>query len=607
VTGTPPPRAVYLCDGAVPVFGFFHASVTPAPGGLAVLICPPFGWDEICSYRSRRDWASDLAKAGFPTLRIDFPGTGDSGGAPRDRAQLASWTAAVDAAARHLRRATGLDRVAAIGIGLGGLVACRALFEGAPIEELVLWGVPSRGRALIRELSVFASLEDSSIGAVSEEELPPPPLPGHYVWAGGFVLNAETVGDLEGLDLAELQLPEGGPRRALLLDRDGISVDARLESHLRDSGLAVDVASGEGYGAMIAKPHHARCPVAVFARVRSWLERAPGDALQEASAQTSTDPGDLAERHDSIELAVGEATIRETPLTVRQPFGELFGILTEPAHGLTHELCAVMLNAGAIRRVGPNRMWVETARRWAARGVPTLRLDLQGIGDADGDSERFSELAELYVPELVDQVCATLEELQRRGVASRFVLAGLCSGAYWSFHAALRDERVVAAFMLNPQALFWDPSLEAARDFRRGVMRTSSWRRVLRGEVSPERILALAYRAPFALPRRWAARRQARRHGEDELQDALDRLRDTGKYVHFAFSGNEPLHEELERDGYLQRLDRWPNVSLEFIPGRVHTLRPFESQRHAHELLDRALEDMLQRTAGKHALNATSG
>jgi hypothetical protein len=103
------------------------------------------------------------------------------------------------------------------------------------------------------------------------------------------------------------------------------------------------------------------------------------------------------------------------------------------------------------------------------------------------------------------------------------------------------------------------------------------------------------------------ARRQARRHGKDELDDALDRLRETGKYVYFAFSGNEPLYEELERDGYLQKLERWPNVSLEFIPGGVHTLRPFESQRCGHEVLDRALEDVLQRIAGKPALNATTG
>jgi alpha/beta superfamily hydrolase len=33
-------------------------------------------------------------------------------------------------------------------------------------------------------------------------------------------------------------------------------------------------------------------------------------------------------------------------------------------------------------------MWVEASRRWAALGVATLRIDLEGIGDADGDAGR---------------------------------------------------------------------------------------------------------------------------------------------------------------------------------------------------------------------------
>ena len=68
------------------------------------------------------------------------------------------------------------------------------------------------------------------------------------------------------------------------------------------------------------------------------------------------------------------------------------GILTEPV-GPAVDLCAVWLNAGPQRRIGPNRMWVETARRWAALGVPSVRVDLAAIGDADGDSRSCSMCA----------------------------------------------------------------------------------------------------------------------------------------------------------------------------------------------------------------------
>jgi pimeloyl-ACP methyl ester carboxylesterase len=597
-------RALYLCDGPEPVCAFIHSPSEVLQSASAVVICPPFGWDEICSYRSRRDWANDLARAGFPTLRFDFPGSGDSGGTPRDPAQLSSWTNAVTSAAETLQAMTGLERVAAIGIGVGGLVACKAVAEGAEIDELVLWGVPSRGRTLLRELRAFASLEDSVLGPVDEEDLEPAPLPDGALWAGGFALPAATAEELERLDLTQLHPASDRPSRALMLERDGISADERLRAHLQEAGVEVTVAPGEGYNAMMAKPHSARPPLAVFARVRSWLEEPTAGHDHDPSEPWSspTSPGGAArptmtEPGSSVEMSVDGVRMRERAITVHQPFGDLFGILTEPAQGPRAELCAVLLNAGAIRHIGPNRMWVEAARRWAGMGVSTLRLDLEGIGDADGDAERFSELAELYDLGLIGQVSAALDVLEAEGLGRRFVLGGLCSGAHWSFHAALGDERVVGALMLNPQALFWDPSLEAARDLRRGMRSSSSWRKVLRGEIPMARVGKIIRQAPFTLPRRALARRQARRRGENELDEALGRLSAGRKYVRFIFSGNEPLYEELLHDGYVERLSTWPTVGLEMIPGRVHTLRPFQSQQAAHAALDRALGEVLQQTS----------
>jgi hypothetical protein len=98
------------------------------------------------------------------------------------------------------------------------------------------------------------------------------------------------------------------------------------------------------------------------------------------------------------------------------------------------------------------------------------------------------------------------------------------------------------------------------------------------------------------LPQRAITRWYARRTGGDEFDRALDQLRDNGKHLQFLFSDNEPLREELEQEGRLDQSDRWPNVDIDFLPGRVHTLRPIPSQRTAHEALDRALERELQRT-----------
>ena len=94
-------------------------------------------------------------------------------------------------------------------------------------------------------------------------------------------------------------------------------------------------------------------------------------------------------------------------------------------------------------------------------------MDLGGIGEADGDSCPYGDTAALYVPELVEQTVTVLDALEGRGVPSRFLLCGLCSGAYWGFRAALRDPRVASAFMINPRALYYDDWLEPERDARK--------------------------------------------------------------------------------------------------------------------------------------------
>lgn len=569
---------LYLTGCSQPVFALLHRP----PGvwrSTAVLLCPPFGWEEICSYRARHDWAARLAAAGYATLRIDLPSTGDSGGDPYDSDRLGDWSEAIAIAVRRLRELTGCDTVAAIGIGLGGLLLWKALCEGAPIDETVLWGTHRRGRSLLRELRAFARLQEGNAG----EDLGQDADAGHLA-VGGFVLSAETCDALEGVDIATLS-PPAPLRRVLLLDRDGMSTDPRLRSHLEQHAAVFAAEPGPGFGAMTAKPHLARAPLAVFKTVERWLS--PTDAEH---ARPRNDHGEPAE----TEIGRG---VYESPITVAQEFGNLFGVLSRPTRGDGPDLCAVLLNAGAIRRVGPNRMWVQAARRWASIGIPTVRLDVEGIGDADGDGERLDDLAELYETGLLGQVRDTLDELQARGLGERFVLGGLCSGACWAFHCALADPRVVGALMLNPRALFWHPSLETERELRRGVLRTSSWRKVLRGDVPLKRLAEVAAKAPGApVQLGWRAfmRRRTRRADADRLALAFDSLRDAGKPLLFLFSGDEPLHEELTRDGYLAGASRWPNLRFEELPGTDHTLRPIRAQREAHQKLDAALRRLTQ-------------
>jgi hypothetical protein len=157
----------------------------------------------------------------------------------------------------------------------------------------------------------------------------------------------------------------------------------------------------------------------------------------------------------------------------------------------------------------------------------------------------------------------------------------LCSGAYWAFHAALEDPRVSAALMLNPRALVWDPAVSEADDLRTLRTQRLSWEKVRRNASIP-RAIALA---------RWLLGARSRTAAVD---DALERMRASGKRALMVFGEDEPLYADLELSGRLARLKRWPNFTVERVQVRDHTLRPLSSQRHAAQALDRALQRELE-------------
>lgn len=139
--------AVYLRTRPDTTFAVLHpAAERRSAGGAGVVLCPPFGWDELCAHRAYLHWAERLAAAGHAALRLDLPGSGESGGSPRDPERIGSSCAAISTAAAWLRATAGCERIVALGVGLGGLLACAALSDGAPIDDLLLWSVPAKER-----------------------------------------------------------------------------------------------------------------------------------------------------------------------------------------------------------------------------------------------------------------------------------------------------------------------------------------------------------------------------------------------------------------------------------------------------------------------------
>ena len=584
-------RALYLAIEPDPVFAIVHLPALVRSDATGVVLCPPFGWEEMCTYRTRRAWADALARAGHPAVRIDLPGTGDSAGSPRDPQRLAAWTAAVAAAARWLRDETGCGRVAGLGIRFGGMIAWLAAARGAPIDDLVLWAPPTRGSRLLREvrasgvLEIDARLEPDDAHTAGSRNSATPAEDDGFLDMAGRIMTKETVESLAQLDLTQLPLADPACRRVLVFEGDGVAMDQRLHDYFEASGADVTVASGEGYGAMMHYARYARTPTAAIARSISWLSE-PGGPGGRSSSVAVDPPPTAVPTLPTLELDHDGVAIRETPIELEP--GRRFGILAEPAAVTSADVCAVLFNAGSDRRTGPNRSWVEIARRWAARGVPTVRYDQPGIGDSDGDERTYEDLAAYYDPRITDHTIAILDELQARGLPGRFVLAGFCSGGYWSLQGALADPRVVGAFAINLPFFVW------------------TWwsRRVLHGwwvyrkhrSDDPVIIAGTLWalkRAARMLPLGRRVLLRALPWVPQRLDVDLNQLRDQGTEVLLMFRPIEPLYKDLLADGRIDRLRELPNVQVKRIPGSDQTFRPLPLQRYVSDELDAALTRVL--------------
>ena len=103
----------------------------------------------------------------------------------------------------------------------------------------------------------------------------------------------------------------------------------------------------------------------------------------------------------------------------------------------------LLIVGGPQYRVGSHRQFVHLCRKLAKHGIPSMRFDGRGMGDATGAKRDFDQFD--------DDVSAAADYF-RRNVPSvdRIVLWGLCDGASAACFYAHRDQHVAGLVLLNP-------------------------------------------------------------------------------------------------------------------------------------------------------------
>lgn len=502
----------------------------------------------------------------MPTLRFDWHGTGDSAGSDTDPARMLAWLESLRAAIHRFRLETGVTEISLVGLRLGATLAALVAEEMHDIEGVALLAPVLSGKSYVRELRAL-----SAFGSAPREST------DGSLEAAGFVLTADTLRELRGLDLEDAlrRRPAG---RVLLMHRPDAPTDPRLAQRLVQMGASVEQGDIEGYGDFVCDSEWSTAPRAVFDRLVAWLKQ----GARQRSPQLAMPM--------SVRLRLPGATEEPVMLAGR---AALVATSCTPALADTTRPAILFLNTGWYARMGANRMAVTLARHYARQGFTSLRVDLAGVGDSEPAPEGDSPV---YNLKSCADVTAAIDWLEARG-HKQVVLFGMCSGAYLGFQASQRDPRVIGQVLVNAQRFEWTgkDSIEMAgrttgRSARqlvgeglRAAFQSGKLGRLLAGDPKAWRMArAVGERAMQALRNKLGPNSDTR--VARELRSVLQR----GVKTMLVFSaGDAGLAECAQQFGEgLELIGRHDKLAFEIIEGASHTLSELQSRQRLTALMD---------------------
>lgn len=160
---------------------------------------------------------------------------------------------------------------------------------------------------------------------------------------------------------------------------------------------------------------------------------------------------------------------------------ELVGIITLPAAGQdTWQGSGVLIVVGGPQyRAGSHRQFVLLARHLARAGIPCMRFDYRGMGDATGARRDFEQVSE-------DIRAAIDAFLAREPRLGGVVLWGLCDGASAALLYAPQDARVRGLLLLNPWVRTTTGEAQAMlrHYYLKRLLAPDFWKKLLTGRVA---------------------------------------------------------------------------------------------------------------------------
>ncbi len=218
------------------LFGCLHEPAPERRRNCAVVVCQPLGHEYVNCHRALRQLAARLCDAGFPVLRFDYYGCGDSSGSS-EQGGIPQWLEDISAGVSEVRHRTGLAQTCLVGLRLGGALAMVAAARQGDIESIILWDPVVRGK------SYLEGLLDLQKETLRFRHKP------NYGWKSGrttevlgFALPLSLCAELERIDLQAI--PRKPAKNVLLMQTGQVAGD-ELNSHLHQTDARVEFQSLE--------------------------------------------------------------------------------------------------------------------------------------------------------------------------------------------------------------------------------------------------------------------------------------------------------------------------------------------------------------------------
>lgn len=464
----------WLNEGSQTILCWLHIPQNDQISNTGVIICNPLGYEYSHTHRTVRHLSNHLSSKGYATIRFDYNGTGDSASDLFATERINTFLKNIDSVIDILKRQTGVEKICLIGLRLGGSLAA-SYCNHSSIDSLVLWSCYTKGRTYIRETKALEKLASHSNNSGKK-----------FIDSGGFIVTAETEKELQQVNL--LKQSYLIKDSVLIIERDDLPTSDKLLDILKEKNIPSEKYLMTGYLDMMAEPHQTKIPKTTLTKISSWLGDKESDAKLHLSQQQKN-------WFCQFPTANHEA-IAET--ICLQQESRLMGVLSRPASNLQankDKTLVLLANSGSVHRVGPNRVYVELAREASIAGFSVLRFDLSNLGDSvvgEPTNENHP-----YPFSSTQDIANTISYMKKHFGYKKFILAGLCSGAYSVFHAGLqlpKSANICEVIMINLLTIYRPidsteraiPGYQVEKDsqqYSQSVVSLGKWKKLFSGKV----------------------------------------------------------------------------------------------------------------------------